>query len=124
MQSSLFTRVAATEAELRALEDILADVLDILAEVKANQDWSRQNADPQDGQAKRPTTDQQRTWRQRLSDTSVFRRGRFARCRPRSVLDQRKDDELAFWKITGRIAGICLFLMTVFLIGLYQLLNS
>ena len=66
MQSSLFTRVAATEAEVRALEDILADVLDILAEVKANQDEIRQNHNAPDGQPNPQMTDQRRTWRQRL----------------------------------------------------------
>ncbi len=124
MQSSLFTRVAATEAELRALEDILADVLDILAEVKANQEGSRQNADAEAGQAKRPMTDLQPTWRRRLDAMSILGRVRFPRRRPRTVLDEAKEDELAFWKNTGRIAAICLFLMTVFLVGLYHLLNS
>ncbi len=39
----LFTRLAVAEAELRAVKEILADVLDILAEMKANQDEMRQD---------------------------------------------------------------------------------
>jgi hypothetical protein len=124
LQSSLFTRVAATEAELRALEDILADVLDILAEVKANQDESRRNPDAAGGAAKRPATDQRRTWRQRLGALFLFRRPRFPGRRRKSVPDRATEDEMAFWKITGRIAAVCLALVTVFLIGLYHLLNS
>jgi hypothetical protein len=123
LQSSLFTRVAATEAEVRALEEILADVLDILSEVKANQDEIRRNRDAPGGQTNHQITDQRRTWRQRLGAISIFRRVRFPTHRRRFVRDQVKEDELTFWKITGRIAVTGLFFMTIFLIGLYHLIN-
>lgn len=125
MQPSLFTRVADTEAELRALEEILADVLDILAEVKAGQEEIRQNADARGGPAKRDMTDQQRTWRQRVGNAiSFFGRLRFPIHPDMSMPDQVHEDELSFWRITGRIAVAGLFLMTVFMLGLYQLLNA
>ncbi len=125
MPPSLFTRVAATEAELQAMEEILADVLDILAEVKADQNAIRQNHEAQGGRAKRGVTDQRRTWRQRLGGAlSIFGSARFPIHRSTSLPDQVHNDELAFWKSTGRIAVAGLFLMTVFVIGLYQLLNG
>ncbi len=121
----MFTRLAATEAELRAMEEILADVLDILAEVKANQNEIRQNHDTQGGLVKCDTTDQQRTWRQRLGNAiSFFGRLRFPIHPDMSMPDQVHEDELSFWGITGRIAVAGLFLMTIFMIGLYQLLNA
>jgi len=37
LQPSLFIRLADAEAELRAMKDMLAEVLEMLAEMKANQ---------------------------------------------------------------------------------------
>ena len=123
------TRLAIAEAGLRALEEILADVLDILAEVKAKQDEM-----PQDHDARR--TDQRRRWWQRLgNNNSIFGRARLPiqsklmldrallKSHHTSVLDEIPKDDLAFWKGMGRTAITGLFLMTVFMIGLYQLLN-
>jgi hypothetical protein len=77
LQPSLFTRPAVAEAELRAMEEILADVLDILAEVKANQDEMRQDHDARLGRVERLLTDQRRPWWQRLgNDNSIFGRAR------------------------------------------------
>ena len=42
------------------MEEILADVLDILAEVKANQDEMRQDHDARLGRVERLLTDQRR----------------------------------------------------------------
>ncbi len=107
------------------MEEILADVLDILAEVKADQNAIRQNHQVQGGQAKRDVTNQRRTWWRRLvSALSFFGRTRFPIHRSTSTLDQVQSDELAFWKSTGRIAVVGLFLMTIFMIGLYRLLNA
>jgi hypothetical protein len=132
----LFTRPAVAEAELRAMEEILADVLDILAEVKANQDEMRQDHDARLGRVERLLTDQRRPWWQRLgNDNSIFGRARapiqanlmlittLIKDHNMSVLDQIQKDDLAFWKGMGRTAIIGLFLTAVFMIGLYQLLN-
>jgi hypothetical protein len=132
----LFTRLAVAEAELRAMEEILADVLDILAEVKANQDEMRQDHDARLGRVERLLTDQRRLWWQRLgNDNSIFGRARapiqanlmlitkLIKDHNMSVLDQIQKDDLAFWKGMGRTAIVGLFLTAVFMIGLYQLLN-
>ena len=132
----MFTRLAVAEAELRAMEEILADVLDILAEVKADQDQMRQDHDAQLGRVERLLTDQRRPWRQRLGNhNSIFRRARapiqanlmlittLIKAHNMSVLDQIQKDDLAFWKGMGRTAIIGLFLTAVFMIGPYQLLN-
>jgi hypothetical protein len=121
---------------LRAVEDILADVLDILAQVKAKQDEIRQDHHPQSGLAEHLVTDQQRSWRRRLRKVLPrFHRGRFPRqddikvmsalLRKRQMpeLDEIQRDEHAFWKIIGRIAVTSLFLMSIFAIGLYRLMN-
>ena len=127
----MFTRPAVAEAELRAIEEILADVLDILAEVNARQDH-----DARLGRVERLLTDQRRPWWQRLgNDNSIFGRARapiqanlmlittLIKDHNMSVLDQIQKDDLAFWKGMGRTAIIGLFLTAVFMIGLYQLLN-
>ena len=77
MQPSLFTRLASAEAELRAVKEILAEVLDILAEVKANQDKLRQDHDKRCERAERLLTVQRRPWWQRLGeDNSIVGRAR------------------------------------------------
>jgi hypothetical protein len=132
----LFTRPAVAEAELRAMEEILADVLDILAEVKANQDEMRRDHDARLGRVERLLTDQRRPWWQRLgNDNSMFGRARapiranlmlitaLLKDYNMSVLHQIPKDDLAFWKSIGRTAIIGLFLTAVFTIGLYELLN-
>ena len=132
----MFTRLAVAEAELRAMEEILADVLDILAEVKANQDQMRQAHDTRLGRVERLLTDQRRPWWQRLgNDNSIFGRARapiqanlmlittLIKDHNMSVLDQIQKDDLAFWKGMGRTVIIGLFLTAVFMIGPYQLLN-
>ena len=118
------------------MEEILADVLDILAEVKANQDEMRQDHDARLGRVERLLTDQRRPWWQRLGNgNSIFGRARapiqanlmlittLIKDHNMSVLDQIQKDDLAFWKGMGRTAIIGLFLTAVFMIGLYQLLN-
>ena len=119
MHPSLFTRVAAAEEELRAVEDILAEVLDILAEVKANQDKIRQ-----DHNARGEPVERRRPWR-RLSDgaLALFQR---AGMNFRGFFTRQPNprDERTFWKIIGRIAIAGLFLMTIFLVGLYRLVSN
>ncbi len=41
----------------------------------------------------------------------------------KSAVEQIQKDDLSFWKGMGRTAIAGLFLMVVFMIGLYQLLN-
>jgi hypothetical protein len=136
LQASLFTRLAVAEAELRAMEEILADVLDILAEVKANQDQMRQAHDTRLGRVERLLTDQRRPWWQRLgNDNSIFGRARapiqarlshiiaLLKDHNKSVLYQIPKDDFVFWKSIGRTVIIGLFLTAAFTIGLYQLLN-
>ena len=53
MEPSLFTRLAVAEAELQAMKGLLAEVLDKLAEVEANQDELRQDRDEWRGWAQR-----------------------------------------------------------------------
>ncbi len=131
MQPSLFTRVAAAEAELRAIQDILADVLDILAEVKASQDEIREDPDARRGRAEPLMADQRGPLWQRLRNNISI----FARARPKIMLiiallrknnmsaHQVQNEEIAFWKSMGRIVITGLFLLTSFVIGLYQLIN-
>ena len=122
----MFTRLAVAEAELRTMEEILADVLDILAEVKANQDQMRQNHDARLGRVERLLTDQQRPWWQRLgNDSSIFGRARapiqakltlvtaLLKDHNKSVLYQIQKDDLVFWKSMGRTAVIGLFLSLI-----------
>jgi hypothetical protein len=126
----LFTRVAATEEELRTVEDILAKVLDILAEVKANQDKIRQDHDARRELAERAVSNRGRSWRRlRESIRSLswhagmpFSR-LFARD-PSREPEPSQRDERTFWKIIGRIAIAGLFLMTIFLVGLYRLVSN
>lgn len=135
MQPSLFTRLAVAEAELRAVKEILADVLDILAEMKANQDEMRQDHDARRGRPERLLADQRRPWWRRLGNhNSIFGRAglpiranlilirAFLKHHNTSALDQIPKDDLAFWKGMGRAAIAGLFLISVFMIGLYQLL--
>jgi hypothetical protein len=132
----LFTRLAVAEAELRAMEEILGDVLDILAEVKANQDQKRQDQDARLGRVERLLTDQRRPWWQRLgNDSSIFGRARapiqanlmliraLLKDHNMSVPYQSPKDDLVFWKNIGRTVIIGLLLIAVFTVGLYQLLN-
>ena len=62
----MFTRLAAAEAELQAMKDLLGEVLDKLAEVEASQDELRQDQDAWRGRAERLLTDQRRPWWQRV----------------------------------------------------------
>ena len=95
LQPSLFTRLAVAEAELRAVKEILADVLEILAEMKANQDEMRQDHDARRGRAERPLTDRRRPWWRRLGNhNSIFGRAR-----------EKQDDEKR--QIEKRIRGEC-----------------
>lgn len=130
MHPSLFTRVAATEEELRTVEDILAEVLDILAEVKANQDKIRQDHDARRDVAERPTRDRGQLWR-RLRDGvgSLTQRAgtpfsQLFAGNPWRELNSSQKDERTFWKIIGQIAIAGLFLMTIFLVGLYRLISN
>jgi hypothetical protein len=136
LQPSLFTRLAGAEAELQAVEEVLAAVLDVLAELKANQDQMRQDHDARYGRAERLLADQLRS-RQPLGDgDSVFGRVRspiqasLTRVRfllncihVPAALDLIRKDETDFWKGMGRTAITGLFLIAVFMIG-YQLLNQ
>jgi len=132
----LFTRLAVAEAELRAVKEILADVLDILAEVKANQDKMRQDRDARGGGAERLLTDQRLPWWRRLrNDNSILGRARLRiqvdlmfiknliKDRNASVLGHIPKDDIEFWRGAGRTAIAGLFLMAVFMIGVYQLIR-
>lgn len=66
MEPFLFTRLAVAEAELQAMKDLLAEVLDKLAEVEASQDELRQDCDEWRGRAERLLTDQRRPWWRRV----------------------------------------------------------
>ena len=127
MQPSLFSRVSATEAELQAVQDILADVLEVLAQVKASQDEIRQNHDARRGPEQPRVMDRRRPWLGRLRNAfPAFGRDRSPSApdsAPRPALDPGEKDELSFWKIIGRVAITGLFLTTVFMIGLYKLMN-
>jgi len=136
LQPSLFTRLASAEAELRAVKEILAEVLDILAEVKANQDKLRQDHDKRCERAERLLTDQRRPWWQRLGeDNSIVGRARLpmqakltlvrALLKDHNLFAQNQipKSELTFWKDMGRTAITVLFLMTVIMVGLHELLN-
>ncbi len=118
------------------MEEILADVLDILAKVKSNQDEMRQDHDARLGRVERLLTVQRRPWSQRLgNDNSIFGRARapiqanlmlitaLLKNHNMSVLYQIRKDDFVFWKSMGRTVIIGLFLTAVFTIGLYQLLN-
>jgi hypothetical protein len=134
LQPSLFTRLASAEAELRAVKEILAEVLDILAEVKANQDKLRQDHDKRRERAERLLTDQRRPWWHRLGeDNSIVGRARLpakltlirALLKDHNLFVQNQipKSELTFWKDMGRTAITVLFLMTVIMVGLHELLN-
>ena len=96
------------------MEEILAEVLNILAEVKANQDEMRQDHDARLGRVERLLTDQRRPWWQRLgNDNSIFGRARapiqanlmlitaLMRDHDMSVLYQIQKDDLVFWTSMG-----------------------
>ncbi|MBV9289012.1 MAG: hypothetical protein JO288_14555 [Hyphomicrobiales bacterium] len=64
MQPSLFTRLAVAEAQAQAMKDALAEVVEMLAEVRANQDELRQDHDEWKQWAERLLTDQRKSsWR-------------------------------------------------------------
>jgi hypothetical protein len=137
LQPSLFTRLASAEAELRALKEILPEVLDILAEVNVNQDKIRQEHDERCERVERLLTDQRRWWWQRLGEgNSVLRPARLSMQAKLMLirallkdhdlfsLNQLSKNELTFWKDMGRTAITVLFLMAVLMIGLHELLNQ
>jgi hypothetical protein len=118
------------------MEETLADVLDILAEVRADQDQMRQDHDARLGRVERLLTDQRRPWWQRLGNhNSIFRRARapiqanltlitaLLKDHTMSMLYQIRKDDFVFWQSMGRTVIIGLFLTAVFTIGLYELLN-
>jgi hypothetical protein len=62
----LFTRLAVAEAELRAMKEMLAKLLDVLADVTANQDELRQDHDDWRWWAERVLADQRKSWWRRV----------------------------------------------------------
>ena len=126
MQPSLFTRVTEVEAELRAVKDVLAEMLDILAEVKANQDEMRREREEPAGAESFPM-DPPLRWRRRAQArlmAGVRALPRFMRRRLADRDEPTTDkDDLAFWKEMARSAMTGLFLLTALMIGLYQLLR-
>jgi len=62
----LFTPLAVAEAELQTMKDLLAEVLDKLAEVEASQDELRQDRDEWRGRTERLLTDLRRPWWRRV----------------------------------------------------------
>jgi hypothetical protein len=62
----LFTRLAVAEAEVQALKDTLADLLDALAKVKANQDELRRDHDEWRSWADSVSTRPRKSWRRKV----------------------------------------------------------
>ncbi len=134
MSPSLFTRLAAAEDELRSVKDTLAEVLAVLAEIKATQDAMRQDHD-EPRRAKPFPIGQQWRWRQSGGGGSIVGRALLSiqaiPSRVRTLIENRNageadeitGDELVFWKEIARTAITGLFLLTIFMIGLYHLLN-
>ena len=66
MEPSLFSRLIVAEAELRAMKNMLAEILDKLAEVEANQDELRQDQEERWRVAERLLTDRRPSWWRRV----------------------------------------------------------
>ena len=107
---------------------MLDQMLDILAQVKANQEEMRRERDEPREAAPVPTDPP--LPRRRIRESAIARvlalrrtgAGWFARTpfADREELATDNDDH-AFWKVMVRSAITGLFLLTVFVIGLYQL---
>ncbi len=135
MQSqSLFTRLTAAEEELRTVTETLAQILDVLAEMRANQEQMRADLDER-LLADQPLTDQRRPWWPPRDDASFLSRalrsirGKITGAQTSSdVFDGREphtisNDDVVFWKELARTAITGLFLLSIFMIGVYQLLK-
>lgn len=129
----MFSRIAAVEAEVQSVKDVLDQMLDILADMKANQDEMRRGRDGPDGAAPVSTEPRlPRRWRARqgvFARLRTLRRISFGRfLRPGPLADREEPgadhDDHAFWRVMARSAIAGLFLLTVFMIGLYQLLRQ
>ena len=130
---SLFTRLAVAEEKLRAVQDTLAQVLDVLAETRANQDQMRKDLD--DRLLEDQTSTYQRPWPAPHRDASFFTRAlllmrsriigiktSFAEFNIHELAKSRRED-FVFWKDLARIAITGLFLLSIFVAGMYQLLK-
>ena len=133
MQPSIFTRVAAVEAELQSVKDALDQMLDILAEMKANQDEMRRERDESGGVAPASMDPSfPRRWRMRqgvIARMRALRRIGVSRIMRVGSLAEHDEaatdhDDHAYWKVMARSAIAGLFLLTVFMIGLYRLLKQ
>jgi hypothetical protein len=131
LQPSLFTRLAAAEVELRSVKDTLAEVLDVLAELKATQDAMREG-EAERRRAEPLLTGRQRPWWRVDDAVSILGRALLPireklnriRILNAAALDGFYNDDLVFWRDMARISITGLFLLTIFMIGLYQLFSS
>jgi hypothetical protein len=131
---SLFTRLAVAEEELRAVQDTLAQVLDVLAEMRANQDQMREDLDDR-LLAEQSSTNQRRPWSAPHRDAFFFTRALLlVRSRIIGIKNSFAEfnihesakgshEDLVFWKDLARIAITGLFLLSIFVAGMYQLLK-
>ena len=126
---SLFTRLAVAEEELRAVTETLAQVLDVVAEMRANQDQMREDLD------ERLLANQRRPWWPPRDDASLLARAvlsirsKFtgAQTSPEEFYGREPHtittDDVIFWKELARTTITGLFLLSIFMIGVYQLLK-
>ena len=134
MSPSLFTRLAVAEDELRFVKDTLAEVLDVLAEMKASQDAMRRDDDER-RRAESFPTDRHRRWGRVEGDGPILGHALLSiqaiPIQTKTLLEnwykgeagEIAGDEPVFWKEIARTAITGLFLLTIFIIGLYHFLN-
>ncbi len=131
MQPSLFTRLASAEEELRSVKDTLAEVLDVLADLKATQDAMREGEAGR-RRAEPLLTDRQKPrWRVEDAVSILGRallpiRDKLNRIRISNAAASERfyNDDLVFWRDMARISITGLFLLTIFMIGLYKLFSA
>ncbi len=116
------------EADLRAVEDVLAEMLDILAEMKANQNAMRMEPGELGGAEPLPADPPLL----RAQETVIARWRGLRRTGAGQLMktlftdaDEATTDrgEVAFWKAMGRTAITGMVVLTTFLLGLFQLLK-
>ena len=131
---SLFTRLAVAEEELRVVKETLAQVLDVLAEMRTSQDQMREDLDDR-LLADQPLTNQRRPPWPPQDDPSLFARALLSvRSRINGIQTSLEEfnshdpvgisnEDFVFWKDLARAAITGLFLLSIFVIGMYQLLK-
>jgi hypothetical protein len=124
MQPSLFTRLTAAEEELRTVKERLAEIVDVIAELKASEDATLLAHATTVEPDRRPTGIGGLLARARVTAYNGLRwLGTTLVDTGDSLRSRVSTDDLSFWKEMGRTAIAGVVLLAIFAIGVYQLVK-